>query len=159
MRGIRINHPGDGDFVMKLIGGRFSENSDHVIAVHRDEHVIGGVVYTGFTGGAIFVHMAGISGANLRSWAYPDFLWMVFDYAFHQLGVRRLMGLVDATNQTALEIDRRLGFEVAAVLPDMTADGGAVYILTMHRDQWAASKFAKIKPRLYRREWENSDGW
>jgi hypothetical protein len=142
-RTIKINHPGDGEWIMLRVGGVFNEKTDHTVAVHRDGRMAGGVVFTGFLGASILVHMAG-SGDN---WATPDFLWMVFDYAFNQLGCRKMLGLVASENSRALDVDIRLGFRIVASIPDVLSEGGDLLVLMMDREQ---CKWLKIKPRYYR---------
>jgi hypothetical protein len=153
---IKINHPGDGDWIMLRVGGVFNDKTDHSIAVHRpmgnDMRVCGGVVYTGYLGASIMLHMAG----NETNWATPDFLWMVYDYAFNQLGVRKLIGLVPADNVRALSIDLRMGFRIEAKLAEMMPGGEDLLILSMVKSE---CKWLRIKPRYYsRNQKEHADG-
>lgn len=142
-RKVLINAPGDGDWIMLRVGGVFNHVTDHVVAVHRDGRCVGGVVFTGYLGSAITLHMAG----SEDNWATRDFLWMVFHYAFVQLGCRKVMGLVSSTNSRAISVDIRLGFKIAAVLPDMFPDGSDLLILVMER---AECKWLRLTPRYYR---------
>lgn len=103
----------------------------------------GGVVFTGYLGSAITLHMAG----SEDNWATRDFLWMVFHYAFVQLGCRKVMGLVSSANERALSIDIRLGFRVAAKLEDMFPDGSDLLVLVMER---AWCKWLNLVPKYYR---------
>lgn len=141
---IRINHAGDGDWIMLRVGGVFNDRTDHSVAVHKDGKVQGGVVYTGFLGASIMVHMAG----NETNWAGRDFLWMVFDYAFNQLGVRKLVGLVPASNLRAIKIDLRLGFFLETKLSEMMVDGSDLLIFTMYK--WEC-KWLRLRPCYYGR--------
>lgn len=138
-----VNYPGDGDWVMLRVGGVFNCATDHTVSVHRDGKMVGGVVFTGFLGSCITLHMAG----SEDNWATMDFLWMVFDYCFVQLGCRKALGMVAADNIRALDVDLRLGFYPVAVLHDVLSDGGDLLILMMDRDQ---CKWLKVKPRRYR---------
>jgi hypothetical protein len=142
-REIKINHPGDGEWIMARVGGLYNRATDHSIAVHQDDEIKGGVVFTGFLGGAIFLHMAGTEG----DWAFRDFLWMIFDYAFRQIGCRKAFGLVDASNLRALWIDLRLGFRPVGKLANVTLDGNDMLILEMERHE---CKWLDIVPRFYR---------
>jgi L-amino acid N-acyltransferase YncA len=140
---IHFNHERDGDWVMTRVGGVFNAKTDHVIALHRDGRICGGVVYTGYLGASIMVHMAG----NETNWATPDFLWVIFDYAFNQLGVRKLIGLVPANNSRAISIDIRLGFRIEAKLTEMMVDGSDLLILSMRKSE---AKWLRYTPRHYR---------
>jgi len=140
---IRINDPVDGEWVAMRVGTVFNDKLDHCIGVHWHGRMKGGVVFSGYVGAAIMVHMAG----DESNWATRDFLWMVFDYAFNQLGVRKLLGTVAATNTRALAIDLRMGFHIEARLRDVLPDGGDLLVLVMDR---ADAKWLRVKPRNYR---------
>lgn len=152
MRSIQVNAPGTGDWVMQRVGGVFNERTDHCISRHdHDGMMLGGVVFTGFLHGSIILHMAG----SEMHWASRDFLWMIYDYAFNQLGVRKCVGLVAAGNSRALSIDMRMGFRVEARLTDMLADGGDLLVLTLKK---ADCKWLRVKPRHYGSNAERTSG-
>jgi hypothetical protein len=139
---IRFNHPGDGAWVMARCEGVFNDRIDQVISVHRDGQIVGGVVYSLFLKTAILLHMAG----SEDNWATRDFLWVVYDFPFNVLGVTWCLGLVDATNTRALDIDKRMGFREIARLPAILDDGADLIILGMQRHEcWVLNN---IKPRL-----------
>ncbi len=143
---ILVDNPGDGDWIMRHVGGVFNTLTDHSLALHRDGSIQGGVVYTGYLGASIMIHMAG----NETNWANRDFLWMVFDYAFVQLGCRKLVGLVPSHNSRAISVDMRLGFRLEGRLTDMMPDPDEdLLILTMHKRD---CKWLRITPRHYRSE-------
>jgi hypothetical protein len=148
---IRINYPSDGTWVMLRVGGIFNDKIDHVIGVHDKEGKMrGGVVFTGYLGSAIMLHMAG----DETNWAGRDFLWMVFDYAFNQLGVRKLIGLVATNNLRALSIDLRLGFLLEGRIERVFPDGSDLLLLTMTRPQ---CKWLDLKPLYYRSNQERQE--
>jgi RimJ/RimL family protein N-acetyltransferase len=142
---LRINHPGDGDWIMERVDGVFNPRTDHSLAVARDGEIIGGVVFCGYTGAAITMHMAGTD----THWGTRDFIWSVYAYAFHQLGVRKVIGLVPAGNTRALEIDLKMGFRVEARITGVYADGGDLLILSMTR---AECRWLRIGPKHNRCE-------
>jgi hypothetical protein len=134
---ILIDHLGDGDWIMRQVGGVYNERTDHSVAVHRDGRLKGGVVYTGYLGASIMLHMAGTED----NWATRDFLIMVFHYAFVQLGCRKLVGLVPAYNTRAISVDLRLGFRLEGRLTEMLPDPYEdLLILTMRKSEckWLA---------------------
>lgn len=143
MKEVLINHPGDGEWIMLRVGGLFNRATDHTVAVHRNGRVAGGVVFTGYLGSAITLHMAG----SEDNWATRDFLWMVFHYAFVQLGVRKVLGLVSSANTRALSVDARLGFAVVARVPDIYPDGSDLMILAMDKSE---CKWLALTPKYYR---------
>jgi hypothetical protein len=142
-RSIHVNAPDAGDGVMARVGGVFNDKTDHCVSRHdHDGTPLGGVVFTGYLHASIIMHMAGVE----TNWASRDFLWMVYDYAFNQLGVRKCIGLVASDNSRALSIDLRMGFRVEAKLTEVTADGGDMLILTLTK---ADCKWLKVQPRYY----------
>ena len=143
-RVIRINHEGDGDWVMERVGGLFNDKTDHSIGLHRDGRIVGGMVYTGYLGASIMMHVAG----SEDNWVTRDFLWMIFDYPFNQLGLRVVLGPVASTNTRALSIDTRLGFVPVARIPEVYPDGADLIILQMKK---ADCRWLAMKPRYYRR--------
>ena len=58
----------------------------------------------------------------------------VFEYPFYQLGVKKVLGIVNSTNEAALTFDMRLGFTVEAIISD-AYDMGSMYILSMTQEQ------------------------
>jgi len=142
-RRVLFNHPGDGDWVMRRAHGVYNDKIDQVIAVHRDGHIVGGVVYNLFLAHAVMLHMAG----SEDNWATPDFLWMVYDFAFNRLKKRWVLGLVDSTNARALDIDQRMGFHEVARLPRILENDADLIVLGMERHEcWALNT---IRPRYH----------
>ena len=89
------------------------------------------VVYDHYEpGGSIQVHIA-ISNPK---YVTRQAISAVFEYAFLQLGVKKVIGVVNSTNRAALTFDLRLGFEIEAVIED-AYDMGDMYILSMTPEQ------------------------
>lgn len=93
--------------------------------LERDGELRVGVVFEGFTGTNANIHVAAAS-AHAFTRAFFD---VVFGYAFNQLKLKRLTGLVASRNHAALKFDRHLGFEVDAVLKDGCEDGDVVVLV------------------------------
>lgn len=98
------------------------------IGLERRGELIAGVLYDGFTGPNIWMHVAAKSGAR---WATREFLRAAFSYPFLQLGCDRVSGAVDASNSQARRFDEHLGFEEEARLKGAAADGGDVILYVM----------------------------
>lgn len=143
MKSLEINYPGDGDWIMGKCEGTFDHTRDHTVALHENGVIQGGVCFTGYTGAAIALHMAG----RETNWATRDFLWLVYHYAFVQLGCRKIVGSVSASNTRALSIDKRMGFVVEARLSEMYVDGSDMLILSMTK---ARCKYLTMIPKHYR---------
>ncbi len=100
------------------------------IGTLRDGEPVGGFVFGGYLVSSIQVHMAGLGGR----WCTRDLLILVFDYAFNQLRVHKLIAPVPSTNVLALDMDQRAGFVEEARLQGVVPGGDMVF-LTMTRDQ------------------------
>jgi len=98
------------------------------LGLERDGSLIAGVVYEGFNGHNMWIHVGAQPGAR---WLTRDFLRTCFAYPFQQCGVSRLSGYVNASNLAARRFDEHLGFEQEAVLHGAGPDGGDVIIYKM----------------------------
>jgi len=112
---------------MKRADGFFVPGYGHSLSTHRGVEIQGGFVLDGFTGVCALVHMAG----ERPGWATPDLLWMLFDYAFNQLGVKKLLGIVRSDNYLALSLDLRGGWRIETLVRDMYGEGIHAFILYM----------------------------
>lgn len=98
------------------------------IGLERDGEMIAGVIYEGYTGHNIWMHVASKPGVH---WLTRAFLRAVFSYPFVQLGVDRVSGYVDASNAAARRFDEHLGFQPEATLKGAARDGGDVILYVM----------------------------
>lgn len=120
-------------------GCTFNPEVDQVISVTSGGKLLGGNIYTGYTGASIQLHMAGF----VPSWATRDFLWVAFDYPFNQLKCNKVFGQVPESNTRALEIDLRLGFKIVARIEDVFPDGACIVLALARED----CRWLKLKPR------------
>lgn len=58
-----------------------------------------------------------------------QFLGLIHQYPFIQLGVKRITGLVAETNKKALNLDLKLGFEIEARLKNATPTGDMLVLV------------------------------
>jgi hypothetical protein len=142
VKAIRINHPGDGAWIMGMVQGAYTPETDNSFMNHRDGRPVGGFAMCAYLGASVTVHMAGIE----TGWCSRDLMWIVFDFAFNQLGVRKVIAPVDSTNHIALAQDLRAGFELEATIRDATPDGHLM-LLTMTKDR---CKWLKHRSKLWR---------
>lgn len=101
------------------------------LGLERDGKLIAGVLYEGFSGPNLWMHVAAEPGSN---WLTRGFLRAVFTYPFVQLGCRRVSGAVDASNTAARRFDEHLGFREEARLRGAAADGGDVILYVMWKE-------------------------
>ena len=81
-------------------------------------------------GGSIHIHIAIDNPKYVSRRAISD----VFEYPFCQLGVKKVLGIVNSNNYAALSFDLRLGFHVEAIISDPYYMGD-MYILSMKLKQ------------------------
>lgn len=117
-----------GPWVCDRTGGLFEPSTSSAIGMEEDGAITAGVLFDMFNGRSICMHVALEKPVSRR------FTRMCFDYAFNQLKVHKVMGLVDSTNDKALRFDRLLGFVEEARIEGAGKTGDLI-ILTMTRPQ------------------------
>jgi hypothetical protein len=94
----------------------------------KDGNVIAGVWYEAYTKTSIMTHIA------LEGKMSKEFLAVIFDYPFVQLGVDKLIGPTNSNNEDAMRFIPKLGFVEEARIKDAFPDGDMV-LLTMTKDK------------------------
>lgn len=101
------------------------------IGLEKDGALRAGVVYEGFNGNNVWMHVAADQGSH---WLTRSYLRACFVYPFDQLKVKWVRGYVEASNARSVRFCRHLGFVSEAVLSDAASDGGDVLIFAMRRE-------------------------
>lgn len=101
------------------------------LGLERDGELVAGVLYEGYNGPNVWMHVAAVPG---RRWMSRDYLWYCFHYPFNEMNVQRISGYVNANNEQARKFDEHLGFKVEATLSGAAPDGGDVLIYVMRRE-------------------------
>jgi len=96
---------------------------------HPGSQLVAGALLNNITSTSASAHVAFAGKYSLKR----ILLLAFFDYAFNQLDLDRLTGLVDSTNEDALRFDMHLGFEHEFTIPNGNA--GDVHQLVMWRDK------------------------
>jgi RimJ/RimL family protein N-acetyltransferase len=115
-------------FVKSHLPGLARTDGMTAIGWRKNGELVAGVVYEGFNGRNIWMHVAANPG---RDWLRRDYLKACFGYAFTICGVDRVSGYVNASNTDACRFDEHLGFEPEARLKGAAQDGGDVIIYAM----------------------------
>ena len=109
----------------------FHQNACAIGLLGADGNLVAGVVFENITGANAFVHVA-----FANRWAMKRVLMHAFyDYAFRQLGLKRLTGYVEASNVDALRFDQHLGFQIEHTIKD-GSDQGDVHMLVLWPENW-----------------------
>lgn len=101
------------------------------LGLERDGELIAGVLYEGFNGRNVWMHVAAVPGGH---WMTRDYLRYCFSYPFDEMKVERVSGYVSASNAAAVRLDEHLGFQREAVLKGAAEDGADVLIYVMRRE-------------------------
>lgn len=103
---------------------------------------LAGVVYDAYNGVIIDAHIwIGSGHTPSREWYVA-----IFDYAFNRLKVKKVVGQVNETNNSALKLDRHFGFVEEARIKDYS-DAGDLIFYTMTLEQCRvlnSPKWAKV---------------
>lgn len=119
-----------GTRILKEAGGAaYDPRNDTCIARFVEGELVGGVVYSSYTGRSCELHVAGFR----KRWVNRSLLWVTFAYPFLQLNLEKIFARVQASNEAALQFDLNIGFEVEATLKDVYQDGD-MYILSMRKE-------------------------
>lgn len=138
MRRIVWNAPQEvGEWVCARLATKFNPDEATAIGLEKDGAIIAGVMFDRFTGRSICMHVVGVGG----HWMTRDFARACFGYAFHQLKVRKVIGLVDSVNEKARRYDEHLGFHLEAVITDGGKDGDlCIYSMTPEQCRWLGKR-------------------
>ena len=90
------------------------------------------VCFNGFLGRVCQIHVGMSEGYNFTPRKMLD---AVFDYTFNQLGLLKLIGIVNSKNERAMKYDLHLGFIEEHRMVGMHEDEGDIVIFGMTADQ------------------------
>lgn len=95
-------------WALERIGiGNFLRDA-YSIGLERDDELVAVVVFDHFSSCDCNMHVASDGSAN---WLNKDLLLAAFAYPFVQLGLRRVSGVIPASNDKAIAFNEALGFK------------------------------------------------
>lgn len=109
-------------------GKSYRPGLDHCFSRSKGGVFMGGVIFTNYQYSSIMIHVRG----DDPRWLCRDLLWMMFDWAFDVIKVKKIVGLVPSTNLHAIHFDKRIGFIHETTISDMVP-GGDYLVLSMYR--------------------------
>ena len=118
-----------GRWMADRIGGTYTDGKTVYIGYTKNDQIVCGTSFSQYNGKSITVEMA-VDNKRLNI----VFLKFSFWYPFCQIGVNKLIAMVDSSNLTALKLDKHMGFVEEGRIKD-AAKGGDLIILTMTREQ------------------------
>lgn len=129
-----------GDWVCNKLQCAFDSKTCTAIGLERDGELIGGVVFDHYNVQSIAMHVA----SSEENWLTRDFLRAVFGYPFGQLGVKKIIGLVDSNNHQARKFDENIGFQLEAVIKDAGRTGDLlIYSMTLQQCRFLGERYGK----------------
>jgi len=137
---ILLNNKEHGERIAARIPRNYNSAVDPVISrTDSDGKLLGGVIFDGYTGSCVFAHQASFD----KHWLSRDMLWVMFDYPFNQLKVKKIVGTIRSSNPKLLEFNLKLGFKIETKLEDGYPDGDML-IMSMTREE---CRWLDMKPR------------
>lgn len=146
---IEFGNPSHGFAIASSAGCTFNPTVDVVIGRTSQGNLLGGVLYQGYTGVSINMHVAGFH----PKWINKDMLWVAFHYPFAQLRCKQVIGQVPSSNHKALEFDLKLGFKEVTRVPEVFPDGDLI-VLALREEE---CRWHRIQPQKLKENATN--GW
>lgn len=137
---IALNDPDHGAAIGALAGARFVAGHDIAISRVVGDKLLGGVIFTNYTIESICIHTASWS----EHWVNRDLIFVVFDYPFNQLAVKRIFGRLPETNERAHSFNLHCGFRDVARVEGVYQHNVAQIVMRLDRED---CRFFGIKPK------------
>jgi RimJ/RimL family protein N-acetyltransferase len=120
-----------GPWVCERTGGTWTPQDSVAIGWEKNGALVAGVVFDLYNGASICMHVA---SDGSKRWLTREFRRFCFRYAFEQLKVKKVIGIVPSTNEDALKFDANLGFIEEHRITDAHPEGDLV-LLSMTKQQ------------------------
>jgi RimJ/RimL family protein N-acetyltransferase len=132
-----------GHWVCAQLGSIYNEQLSVAFGMERDGELIAGVIFDGYNGGSIHMHVAGKGG----HWMTREYARVVFSYAFDEAKVHKILGFVDSENLKARRYDEHLGFVKEAVIEGAGRHGDLIiYSMTREQCRYLGNKHGNSNP-------------
>jgi RimJ/RimL family protein N-acetyltransferase len=119
-----------GLWVAKQVGQRSHWGDFQAFGVEKDGEIIAGVVVHMINGANAYCHIA----IEKPTKALYDLFFVVCDYCFRQLDLKRITGMVPTDEPDIIKFDKKLGFEEEFVMKN-AAPGADMQVLVMWADK------------------------
>lgn len=116
----------------RCMGMRGGWSQCTTLSLWSDAVIQAAIVYEGYSGRNICMHVAAVEG---RAWLSRAFLRAAFDYPFTQLRVERVTGLVPDSNESSKRFTEHLGFKREGLMRKGSDDGSDLIVFGMLRDE------------------------
>ena len=113
------------DWIAKTNGHCGTYSGAVGIGVAKNGHLLGGIAFCDYRGVSIQIHTA---STKSKTWVTREWLHVMFDYAFRQLKVKKIFGIISAGNDDVLRFGLKMGFKIETRIADVFANGDALVI-------------------------------
>ena len=116
----------------------YFEANSQAVGWKRDGEIVAGVIYDGWNKRSIVCHIAATESLT------ATFLAKVFDYAFRQLQVNKMIATVSSKNFKSIRLVTHMGFKEEAKIKD-AHPAGDIVIFTMTKEdcKFLGEKYVK----------------
>ena len=122
----------------KRIGIRRFREDARAIGWQRGGAIIAVAAWDTFSPGTCCMHIASDGSGP---WLTREFLGAMFAYPFVQLRLRRVTGLIAASNRASLRFARHIGFHDEGLMREEAPDGDMVVLGMLRREcRWIAEE-------------------
>lgn len=132
-----------GPWVLMMCGGRWIPGMGRAIGKIKNGEIVAGVVYEDWNGANLTCHIAGVG-----QWADRNFLAIIFDYPFNQIGAKRITAPICSSNTKSIDLVRKMGFNQENKLQGATPKGDLL-LFSMFKNEckYLRGKYGKIIER------------
>ena len=115
-----------GPWVYEKVGLTWGPEGREAIGVTSGKKVLSGVVFENLTGISCQCHIAVEGGLRML-------LPAIFQYAYGQLGVEKMIVMINSNNLKSVSFCLKLNFEAEAIIKDVYPEGGDMVVLVQYR--------------------------
>jgi RimJ/RimL family protein N-acetyltransferase len=127
-----LHGPTDWGYVQEHMPLKRTEDTGGIVAVDADTNeTVAAVIFEHWTEASVNAHVIVTNPLVQRHGLIEE----VTDYVFNVAGRKVIIGTVPANNEAALALDKHIGFEEIARIPDGAYDGVDMVILTLRPEQ------------------------
>jgi L-amino acid N-acyltransferase YncA len=131
-----------GPYIARHCNMVWTPENSNAIGWLKDGQVCAGVWYEDYNKVSVMCHIA-ITGKMT-----PEYLNIIFDYPFVQLGVNKIVVPVLSGNEASIKFVKNLGFEENARLLDVSPDGDMIFfVMTKDKCRFIGERYGKRRRR------------
>jgi hypothetical protein len=145
---IRLNDTHAIKLICELARVRFVPGESHCIAQYNsNDMLMAACLFSDWNRGSVLVHSAVWGGFG----ALRPIIWLMFQYPFVQLQVKKIFGLVPEWNERARKANLHIGFKIEYLTDDVFGfeDGtpNGMYLMSMRKEdcRWLDMKCPPIE--------------